>query len=99
RGLPSEPSTLSEACRTNRAIAPCRGCRAPFGRRPLADNDGMIDVEAMIRDAGAAGGVTGAIFDLIGGDPHRPRLVWYGSGRTELSGASLMNWSAKTAGL
>jgi len=59
----------------------------------------MIDVEAMIRDAGAAGGVTGAIFDLIGGDPHRPRLVWYGSGRTELSGASLMNWSAKTAGL
>ena len=32
-------------------------------------------------------------------DPHRPRLIWHGAGRTELSTASLANWSAKTAGL
>jgi uncharacterized protein (TIGR03089 family) len=32
-------------------------------------------------------------------DPHRPRLIWHGNGRTELSTATLANWSAKTAGL
>lgn len=39
---------------------------------------------------------------LLRTDPHRPRLTWYGgepAGRTELSTASLANWSAKTAGL
>ncbi len=46
-----------------------------------------------------AGGVTASILGpLLAGDPHRPRLIWYGSGRTELSTASLANWSAKTAG-
>lgn len=35
----------------------------------------------------------------MAGDPHRPRLIWHGAGRTELSTASLANWSAKTAGL
>lgn len=34
-------------------------------------------------------------------DPHRPRLVWHTAegARTELSGASLANWTAKVAGL
>lgn len=37
---------------------------------------------------------------LLSGDPHTPRLVVYtGDGRTELSTASLANWSAKVAGL
>ena len=46
-----------------------------------------------------AGGITAALFAAwADADPHRPRLVWYGTGRTELSTASLMNWSAKTAG-
>ena len=46
-----------------------------------------------------AGGITGALFAAWSdADPHRPRLVWHGTGRTELSTASLMNWSAKTAG-
>ena len=46
------------------------------------------------------GGVTAALLGpLLAGDPHRPRLIWYGSGRTELSTASLVNWSAKSAGL
>lgn len=46
-----------------------------------------------------AGGLTAAVLGpLLAGDPHRPRLIWYGSGRTELSTASLVNWSAKTAG-
>lgn len=46
-----------------------------------------------------SGGITAALFDgWAGADPHRPRLVWHGSGRTELSTASLLNWSAKTAG-
>lgn len=47
-----------------------------------------------------SGGITAALFDRWdGGDPHRPRLVWYGEpGRTELSTASLTNWAAKTAG-
>lgn len=46
-----------------------------------------------------AGGITAALFGLWAGtDPHRPRLVWHGPGRTELCTASLMNWSAKTAG-
>jgi uncharacterized protein (TIGR03089 family) len=36
---------------------------------------------------------------LLAGDPHRPRLIWHGAGRTELSTASLANWSAKAAGL
>lgn len=46
-----------------------------------------------------AGGITAALFTAwADGDPHRPRLVWHGTGRTELSTASLMNWSAKTAG-
>jgi uncharacterized protein (TIGR03089 family) len=46
-----------------------------------------------------AGGITAALFGAwAADDPHRPRLVWHGPGRTELSTASLMNWSAKTAG-
>lgn len=46
-----------------------------------------------------AGGITAALIDAwAGADPHRPRLVWHGDGRTELSGSSLVNWSAKTAG-
>lgn len=37
---------------------------------------------------------------LLTGDPHIPRLVLYaGTARTELSTASLANWSAKVAGL
>ncbi len=37
---------------------------------------------------------------LLGADTHRPRLTTYTSGfRTELSTASLANWSAKVAGL
>src|SRR6476661_5216589 len=46
------------------------------------------------------GGITAALLGpLLAGDPHRPRLIWHGSGRTELSTASLGNWAAKTAGL
>ncbi len=46
-----------------------------------------------------AGGVTASVLGpLLAGDPHRPRLIWHGAGRTELSTASLANWSAKTAG-
>lgn len=46
-----------------------------------------------------SGGITAALFDTWAGtDPHRPRLVWHGGGRTELSTASLVNWTAKTAG-
>ena len=46
-----------------------------------------------------AGGITAALLGpLLAGDPHRPRLIWHGAGRTELSTASLANWSAKTAG-
>lgn len=46
------------------------------------------------------GGITAAVLGpLLAGDPHRPRLIWHGQGRTELSTASLANWSAKTAGL
>lgn len=46
-----------------------------------------------------AGGITAAVLGpLLVGDPHRPRLIWHGAGRTELSTASLANWSAKTAG-
>jgi uncharacterized protein (TIGR03089 family) len=46
------------------------------------------------------GGVTTALLGpLIAADPHRPRLIWHGAGRTELSTATLANWSAKTAGL
>ncbi len=45
------------------------------------------------------GGLAAAVLGrLREDDPHRPRLVWYGSGRTELSTASMTNWSAKTAG-
>jgi uncharacterized protein (TIGR03089 family) len=48
----------------------------------------------------APGGVTAALLGpLLAQDPHRPRLIWHGSGRTELSTATLANWSAKTAGL
>lgn len=37
---------------------------------------------------------------LLSGDPHLPRLVVHSAlGRTELSTASLANWSAKVAGL
>ncbi len=45
--------------------------------------------------------VTAALLGpLLRGDPHRPRLTTYTSGfRTELSTASLANWSAKVAGL
>jgi len=47
------------------------------------------------------GGVTGAtLVPLLQGDLHRPRLTVYArGGRTELSTASLANWSAKVAGL
>lgn len=46
-----------------------------------------------------AGGITSAVLGpLLAGDPHRPRLIWHGAGRTELSTATLANWSAKTAG-
>jgi uncharacterized protein (TIGR03089 family) len=46
-----------------------------------------------------SGGITAAVLGAMGaGDPHRPRLVWHGQGRTELSTASLTNWAAKTAG-
>ncbi|MGS0686132.1 TIGR03089 family protein [Nakamurella sp. GG22] len=46
-----------------------------------------------------AGGITAAVLGpLLAGDPHRPRLIWHGAGRTELSTATLANWSAKTAG-
>src|SRR5262250_1034661 len=45
----------------------------------------------------------GSLFDaLVAPDPTRPLLTWYddGSGeRTELSGATLANWVAKTANL
>ena len=45
------------------------------------------------------GGITASVLGpLLAGDPHRPRLIWHGAGRTELSTASLVNWSAKTAG-
>ncbi|MGI8417930.1 MAG: TIGR03089 family protein [Nakamurella sp.] len=45
--------------------------------------------------------VTGTLLGpLLAGDPHTPRLVTYtGQARTELSTASLANWSAKVAGL
>ncbi len=37
---------------------------------------------------------------MLDDEPHRPRLVVYtAGGRTELSGASLANWTAKVAGL
>src|ERR1700712_2809940 len=40
------------------------------------------------------------LLPLLRGDAHRPRLTTYTSGfRTELSTASLANWSAKVAGL
>lgn len=46
-----------------------------------------------------AGGITAALVgSWAGTDPHRPRLVWHGDGRTELSASSLVNWAAKTAG-
>lgn len=46
-------------------------------------------------------GVTPSLLrPLLAGDPHLPRLVVYtAGGRTELSTASLANWSAKVAGL
>ena len=45
-------------------------------------------------------GVTAALLGpLLAGDSGRPRITWYGAGRTELSTASLANWSAKVAGL
>lgn len=49
--------------------------------------------------AGAVG-LTGLISAVLD-DPHRPRLVSHlrGGARTELSGASLGNWTAKVAGL
>ncbi|MDQ2847292.1 MAG: TIGR03089 family protein [Actinomycetota bacterium] len=45
--------------------------------------------------------ITGTLLGpLLAGDPHTPRLVTYtGQARTELSTASLANWSAKVAGL
>jgi len=50
--------------------------------------------------AQAPGGVTAALLGpLLATDPHRPRLIWHGAGRTELSTATLANWAAKTAGL
>jgi uncharacterized protein (TIGR03089 family) len=55
-----------------------------------------VDPAASARAVGLAG-LIGALSD----DPHRPRLVSHlpGGGRTELSGASLANWTAKVAGL
>ena len=49
----------------------------------------------------AAPNVTATLLGpLLRGDPHRPRLTTYTGGfRTELSTASLANWSAKVAGL
>lgn len=49
----------------------------------------------------AASSVTEALLlPLMRGDAHRPRLTTYAGGfRTELSTASLANWSAKVAGL
>lgn len=49
----------------------------------------------------ATPGVTEALLlPLMRGDAHRPRLTTYTGGfRTELSTASLANWSAKVAGL
>lgn len=45
-------------------------------------------------------GVTATLLGpLLTGDSGRPRITWYGAGRTELSTASLANWSAKVAGL
>jgi len=45
-------------------------------------------------------GVTAALLGpLLAGDSGRPRITWYGAGRTELSTASLANWSAKVAGM
>jgi uncharacterized protein (TIGR03089 family) len=46
-------------------------------------------------------GLTAALLGpLLGSDTHRPRLTTYVGGfRTELSTASLANWSAKVAGL
>ena len=46
-------------------------------------------------------GLTAALLGpLLRGDGHRPRLTTYSGGfRTELSTASLANWSAKVAGL
>jgi uncharacterized protein (TIGR03089 family) len=45
-------------------------------------------------------GVTATLLGpLLAGDSGRPRITWYGAGRTELSTASLANWSAKVAGL
>ena len=46
-------------------------------------------------------GVTESLLlPLMRGDAHRPRLTTYAGGfRTELSTASLANWSAKVAGL
>lgn len=48
-----------------------------------------------------SGGMTAALLGpLLRGDAHRPRLTTYSHGfRTELSTASLANWSAKVAGL
>lgn len=51
----------------------------------------------------AARPAAGVTATLLGppssGDSGRPRITWYGAGRTELSTASLTNWSAKVAGL
>ncbi|HEY5149260.1 MAG TPA: TIGR03089 family protein [Mycobacterium sp.] len=45
-------------------------------------------------------GVTATLLGpLLAGDSSKPRITWYGAGRTELSTASLANWSAKVAGL
>jgi len=45
-------------------------------------------------------GVTATLLGpLLAADSGRPRITWYGAGRTELSTASLANWSAKVAGL
>ena len=45
-------------------------------------------------------GVTATLLgSLLAGESGKPRITWYGAGRTELSTASLANWSAKVAGL
>lgn len=45
--------------------------------------------------------LTATVFAVVAGDPRRPRVTVYGSdgARSEVSGASLVNMSAKVAGL
>lgn len=55
----------------------------------------------MTGTASAPRSVTADLLGPLLTEPHLPRLTWYAAdgGRTELSTASLANWSAKVAGL